>query len=253
MWWWALLPAGLLGGLLGVWVWSPAAYVRVVVSEQYREFQLAEMLTFAFALLGGVGLLIGAWRMRGGWGGGPWANGIAVVVLTGLAGVFFAGEEVNWGQTFLHWGVAEREQGRALDLNLHNTLRGERLGAWGWGWVPRVQVVGEIFVLAVFLGVPFVWAVRKRLPGVFPATWRADGWRAAVPPAGAVVAVLLGRAVAEWKDGYVRLHGRAADDGLYWGLIEQLNELKELMIATALLLFAASVLLRTQTSRSTLE
>lgn len=217
---------------------APEFYLRVVLNDQMREYQAVEMVTFGAALLGGVLLAIGArrlWKVRPGPDYGPQGlrgvpdrlGAFALVAGSALAGVFFAGEEVNWGQTFLHWGVGERMQERDITLNLHNTTD-----------LISIQSFGSIYVLATFVAVPLIWAFRERLN-------LPDAWRAAIPVLPATLAVLLGLSLSELKDVYAALTPDYKNDAHYIAFFEQLNEQKEMMIGVALMLFGVGVLLRT--------
>ena len=239
---WLVVP-GLLAVLpVLIYAASPAAYTRLIVSEQYREYQAAEMVTFGAAVLGGVVLLLAAmrlWRIRPRRGFGPaglrgapdrWLA-LLLVGSAALAAIFFGGEEVNWGQTFANWGIPERQQNLERIANLHNTTE-----------LVSIQSLGSIYVIALFLVVPGLWLLRK------PLKWPAV-WRPAVPPLSAVVAVLLGLAFAEAKDLYAAAYGTSTADRLYWDFIEQWNELKEMMIAVAFLLYGFSALGRARRAR----
>ena len=217
---WLVLPGVLAVLPLLIYAASPEAYQRYVVSEQFREYQAAEMITFGSALLGGLALLSAAavmLRKR--------FNAAAVVAAaSGLASIFLAGEEVNWGQTFVNWGIAEREQRLAQVLNLHNTTE-----------FISIQSLGSIFIIGLFLVLPVVFALRGATK--LPVTLRP-----AVPPLSAVVSVLLGLAFSEAKDLYRTIYDPDTSDRLYMGLLEQANELKEMLIAVALLLYGLSAL-----------
>ena len=232
---WLVVP-GLLAVLpVLIYAASPAAYVRLIVSEQYREYQAAEMVTFGCAVVGGL-ILVGAtwrlWRVRPARDFGPaGARGLpdrwlalGLVGSAAAAALFFGGEEVNWGQTFANWGIAEREQGLETVVNLHNNTE-----------LISIQSLGSLYVLALFLVVPALWLLRK------PLKWPAV-WRPAIPPLASVVAVVLGLAFAEAKDLYAAAYDTPDSDRLYWDFIEQWNELKEMMIAVAFLLYGLSAL-----------
>ncbi len=209
---------------------APDFYLRFVLNDQMREYQAVEMTTFACALVGG-GLLAwaawGLWRRRPGPDFGPpglrgWPDrhgGYALVAVCALASVFLAGEEVNWGQTFLHWGVGERDQDRDVTLNLHNTAD-----------LVSVQGLGSVFIMTVFLVIPAVWLFRRplNLPGE---------WRPAVPIGAATLAVVLGLALSTAKDIYIATQPDHKTDPLYINYFEQLNEQKEMLFAAAMLLY----------------
>ncbi len=227
-----------------VYLAAPDFYLRYVLNDQMREYQAVEMVTFSTALVGGLLLAIGArrlWRVRPGPDYGPeglrgvpdrW-GAVSLVGASALAALFLAGEEVNWGQTFLHWGVAERQQQRDITLNLHNTTD-----------AVSIQSLGSWYVLITFLLIPVVWAFRRPLN-------LPDAWRAAVPILPATVAVLLGLGLSEVKDIAEGLRPQPiADDDHYVRFFEQLNEQKEMLIGTAMLLYGVGVLRQTKAADS---
>lgn len=217
---WLVLPGVLAVLPLLIYAASPAYYKAHVLNEQYREYQPVEMVTLASAVLGGVALLAaGLVLLKKRYHA---AAGVAAV--SGLASLFLAGEEVNWGQTFANWGVPEREQELTAPLNLHNTTE-----------MVSIQSLGSIFIIGLFLVLPLAFALRTktRLPGA---------WRPAVPPLPAVVSVLLGFLFSDVKDFYRKLYEPDASDRLYMDFLEQANELKEMLIAVGLLLYGVSAL-----------
>ncbi len=112
-----------------LWLWAAPAIVvlqiafKAVSEESYRrwmrtEFGLVENLTVAF-LVGAIVCAIGAWRRRQAvrW---RFFGPAMIVILLGL--VFFAGEELSWGQHWLGFTppesiAARNDQG---EFNFHN-------------------------------------------------------------------------------------------------------------------------------------
>ena len=178
-----------------VYLVSAEFYTKYVLSEQLREYQAIELLTFTFGVTAGVLLAIAAvklWRLRPGPDYGPagargWPDRYGAFVVGGLSALamwVLSGEEVNWGQTFVHWGVPEREKQREIILNLHNTTEDISM-----------QALGSWFVYLVLLGLPLLWCFRKRLnlPGA---------WWPAVPIGPAVAATLAGTLISNLKSLY---------------------------------------------------
>ncbi|XAM00549.1 hypothetical protein OT109_03995 [Phycisphaeraceae bacterium D3-23] len=217
-------------------------FLKYVVEESHREYQLVEMITFACSLLAGVLGLGATWLVlrqsrtlpKGGLG--PLARYAAPAVLgaTALAAIFFAGEEVNWGQTFARWGHSEMvttqadgEQYRAQSV--HNNFEGL-----------SIQSLGSAYLLGVMVGVPIWWHIRRearRLP---------ERWLPAIAcwPAGFMV--LYAYVVKACKDIYKQLFAGDSPklDPMYMGYFEQINEQKEMLLAIAMLIYMAYALAR---------
>lgn len=246
--WWG---AYLLVVALALWPWityavSPSFYTTYILDYQMREYQAVEMVTFASGLIAAALLAWGAARLGR---QRPARDAVAPNLQgkidrnfpTGLAGVtalaafFFAGEEVNWGQTFLHWGVGERQQERDITLNLHNTLD-----------IVSIQSLGSIFLYAVFLALPTAWLLRKKLN--LPRFWHP-----AIPVGPAVFALLLGLAYTYAKDLYIALNEIDVSQpttAFYIDFVEQFKEIKEMFCAVALMLFGLGIVKRTAPHRT---
>ncbi len=231
------LPLGLIAALLVTYFIDRDFYLTYVLEPVRREYQAVEITTLLFLFLS-VPLLAAAarrqWRsvreVRGEAGGktGGEVGGraaLAVIVLVMGAAAFALGEEADWGDTFFDWtreggalgDVPALEDGRAL--NLHNNL--------------PIRGIGSAFVVAVFFGLPVLWAGRER--------WRVP---AGLRPAVAEWPVVFAMAVAfGWglvKDVYIQVFGKGepGDSSFYGGFVEQTNEHKEMLIAVAFFLYA---------------
>ena len=218
-------------------------YLTYILEERYREYQAVEMITFGCSTLAAVFGFVAAFvvyrqarRHRPGGGmlmrlsvlGAPGVLGV-----TALAALFFAGEEVNWGQTFTRWGEPEFTQGAAVTeaytaQNVHNNLEGL-----------SVQSLGSVYLVLVLVLVPVVWARRERWG--LPASWSPA---VAAWPAGA--AVVFAYLVKGVKSVYRAVVGgdEAKLNTFYMGYLEQINEQKEMLLALALLLYMAYALAR---------
>lgn len=110
-----------------LWLWLPLLsaalpYVaRLVTAESdrfmYGEFGLVENLTLLFLL---VGIVAGARLLiRPATGHGLFRAWATLLV---LGAVYFAGEEISWGQHFFGWQTPESWAGlnRQAETNLHN-------------------------------------------------------------------------------------------------------------------------------------
>lgn len=214
---------------------APEFYLRVILNQQMREYQMIEMITFGAGVVGGVLLWIGTvklWKRRPGPDYGPAGKrglpdrwGAVLLVAASAAAIWFlAGEEVDWGQTFAHWGVPELEKDRDIILNLHNTTD-----------IVSMQVLGSWFVNIVLLAVPIMWCFRRKLN--LPRAW----WPA-IPAGPSVLALILGTMASRIKDFYVWLTPDYATRQIYLDYIEQVNEQKEMLFAVGFLIMGISVL-----------
>lgn len=227
---------------LAVWPWvtyaaSPEFYTTYILDYQMREYQAVEMVTFASGLIAIVLLVWGAARLRRqrppreslpkgarGTSDRNFPTGLAAV--TALATFFFTGEEVNWGQTFAHWGVAELQQQRDITLNLHNTVD-----------IVSVQSLGAIFLYAVFFVLPICWMMRAKLN--LPRFW----WPA-IPVGPAIFAFVCGLAYAHTKDLYIATNPDHLTHPFYIDFVEQFKEIKEMFCAVALMLMGLGIIRR---------
>ncbi len=201
-----------------------------------REFQLVELLTFSEALLAGILLLGAAHRL---WHGPRPPGGrpaplyaTALMGLVGIAALFFAAEEISWGQTFLGWDTPESYRSRSGETNLHNM-----------DLLVSVQTLGSIFLGAVFFAIPLAWRKRDSLglpPGLGPA----------IPPGPAVFTVAFAFCWKAWKNLYRVLYDGDVDTAtvFYVQFLEQINEQKEMFCAQGLLFYGLACWNRTRPS-----
>ncbi|MFI4862532.1 MAG: hypothetical protein ACIAXF_17845 [Phycisphaerales bacterium JB063] len=214
-------------------------YLAYILEESYREYQLVEMITFGCSLLAGVlGLAAFVVLLRQTLahrpeGVGPVGRFLApaVVGATALAAIFFAGEEVNWGQTFTRWGISEFVNHAPGDepyaaQSIHNTWQGL-----------SIQSLGSAYLLGVLVLAPVLWRYRERWS--LPAFWAPA---VACWPAG--FTVVYAYVVKECKPIYLMLFGDgpAKLDPTYMGYFEQLNEQKEMLLALGMLIYLSYAL-----------
>ncbi len=226
----ALVAPAMILALLVTYLVSPDFYLTWVLNEKQRETQIVEYLTFGSSALAGVMLLIGGvrlwrrqrrsepgagsfWRRHVHDRGGAW-----IVLVVAAAALFLAGEEISWGQTYLGWDTPEPYERLSVETNLHNTD------------LP-VNNLGSLFLLAVFVALPIVWALRSdRLP---------RSWAPAIPEWPVVVTVLVAFLWKEYKNVYRMIYSDGPDASpFYIGFVEQINEHKEMLAGVGLLMYA---------------
>jgi hypothetical protein len=127
------------------------------------EYQVLELGTFVMALAAAVILLNAGMRLmrslaafsseseaKRRWISPRWGGGL--ILFTGAASLFFAGEEVNWGQTFFHWGIAAS---KVLEVFGPTSVHNEDLSV-------SIQALGTLFLFCFFIGLPLLWTLRSR-------------------------------------------------------------------------------------------
>lgn len=233
---WLIAP-GACAALIGTYLASPAFYSTYVIDAEMREYQAVEITTFTTSTLAGIMLLWSAWmlgrrrpavdpeesmvrRLAEGWG----AAGI--VGVAGAASLLFAGEEVNWGQTFLHWGVPESE--KPHPTSLHNNDN---------EFAISVNQLGALYLIGQFIVLPLVWRFRDRWR--LPIIGRVpDSWRAAIPEAPVIFTFIVSVLWKLIKDLYERPEN-PGEDAFWDGFVWQINEHKEMLVGITLLLMYA--------------
>lgn len=220
--WLYMVPVGLAGGMALAFLIDPEFYHRYVLYWQNRERQIVEYITFGSALASGLILVWAAWRLwRQGTGTLMERGGIAVIVLVGLAALFFAGEEVSWGQWLFGWETPEAYREISGETNLHNAD------------LPiNINSLGSLFLIVVFFVLPFIW--KTRWPKPLPGTWRP-----AIAEAPVIFCMAFAFAWKEVKNLYEFVNPDYEDIQTYHDFFEQINEHKEMLVAVALLMYAA--------------
>lgn len=220
-----ILPVALVIALSITYWLSPTVYLEYVLKEEIRETQVVERITFITAFLGGVLLLSSAWqlfRLAPHRRAGEFAA-VGVIGIIGLAAIFFAGEEVSWGQTWFGWKTPERYLEHSPETNLHNN---------DW-FIIRVQTLGSIFLATMFFLLPALWTQRRKLN-------LPKALKPAVPEAAVVFSMAIAFIWKEIKSVYRFFYPDASPDdpGLYGDFIDQFNEIKEMLVAVTLLMYA---------------
>lgn len=217
-WFFALAPFCLALGIFAVYLISPAFYLTHFLEGGAREYQAVELGTVTVALLAGVLLAAAAWRI---FRLSPPRRGEAALfaALAAAAAFFLAGEEINWGQIFMHWGTTESTRPIESQTNLHNTdLPIQNLGSW--------------YLILAFFVTPAVWRLRSRLN-------LPPHWALAVPRWPVIAAVAASLSVRPVKFAYRGVVGEGADQTVFYvQFLEQINEVQELLVAVAFLIYA---------------
>ncbi|MEX2387958.1 MAG: hypothetical protein WD534_08770 [Phycisphaeraceae bacterium] len=235
------LPVVLLTVMVLIYVVSPTFYLTYVLEKEHRETQAVEILTFLCGLTASGLLVWSAWRLwRLEWQAGKIAGlpgGPMLVAVVALATIFFTGEEISWGQTYLQWQTPEayHELADSGETNLHNAK------------TPiRMQSLGSLFLIVAFLGLPLAWRFRDRLK--LPADWHSG-----VAEGPVVFTILCGFLWARSREFYLRLNTPedVAQSELYAQFISQMKEQKELLFAVGFLMYGLYRVRRVREHRAT--
>ena len=216
-----------------LWSWSLYVLVPVLMlafvlvakyaggSVQYWVLQspvgVRESLTGALAFAAGIVSLVAFFqpRIHHNWKMRTW------LLLYCVGMVFFAGEDLNWGQYYFGWEAPEYFQAhnREHETNLHN------MSSW-FNQKPRLVV--ELWLVIAAILVPFGWHLPQRLTARFvPAVFWPDGRLMLI----AIIALML--KVPSWL----------ADLGVSPETIRW-SEVQELYFAYAWFLYAFMLLAR---------
>ncbi|MHC4414930.1 MAG: hypothetical protein ACYS0G_06575 [Planctomycetota bacterium] len=214
------LPVVLVGLLSAIYAIAPEFYLDKILHVTYRETQVVEVVTFAAAFCGGLLLIWSAWRLwrlgkRAG-GRGEW-GGAVLIGMIAVASLFFAGEEISWGQSYLGWTTPETYSRYSHETNLHNTE------------IP-VQSLGGVFVVTMFFALPLAWWLPAR-------RWLPASWAPAIAEGPVVFSMAVAFVWKEFKHVYRLLVPDARDVTFYQEFVEQINEQKEMLVAVTLLMY----------------
>ena len=182
IWAWLWLPPGVVAFALGWRIIDEPSY-RLLFENEVGPIENGT----ALLLLPGIVAGIRIWRRRGGlpkrWLGLWFA-------LVGLGCIYFAGEEISWGQSLFHWQTPEilKEVNDQDETNLHN------ISSW-FDQKPRLAL--ELWVLVG--GILFhVWS--RLTERTFPsAHWAHWFWpvRQVVPVSVLALIVMLPKRILE--------------------------------------------------------
>ncbi len=221
VWVWMIGP-GLVMLLVLTYLIAPGYYLEWVIAFESRERQIVEFVTFGAALIAAVMLLGTAWRMRGG-ASTSWRDrgGTIVIALVGAAALFFAGEEVSWGQWIFNWETPDlfRETIQSGETNLHNADLPINLNS-----------LGSVFLIVVFVLLPLAW--HRRWPAQIP-----QAWRPAIAEGPVIFLVICAFVWKEVKSLYLFVNRQSEEGTVYVEFFEQVNEHKEMMVAVALFMY----------------
>jgi len=204
--------------LLGmVYLTAPEFSLKWIIQRGKTEYQVVELVTFGAALLAGIVLASHAARL---WfkGGAAARPGAVVIGMIGAASVFFAMEEVSWGQTYLGWGTPEGYSEFSRETNLHNSE------------IP-VQSLGSVFIIVMFFVLPIVWRFRERLD--LPA-----GLAPGIAHAPSIACMASAFVWKEWKALFRLIHPEYENLRVYDEFFHNISEHKEMLVAVGLLLYA---------------
>jgi hypothetical protein len=211
--------------LLLTYVTAPQFYMSYIFQIEERELQLIEILTFLAASMAGGLLLISTWNFLK--GPNYWAAGL--VGLVAMAALFFAGEEISWGQGYLQWTTpAWWQENVSGETNLHNSR------------LPVHQLSG-LFILGIFFLLPLSWEFRNYLN--LPLALGP-----AIPEGPVISAIGIAFIFRELKGiyrGFSPLWYREVEipwvephDQFYQEFLWGMNEYREMLVALALLMYA---------------
>lgn len=214
--------------LLGIYLVSPAFYLRHILEEQTRETGLVEITTWIAAFASAFLLWHAAWRRREPGRKFYYQTAALFLLAVGLAAFFLGGEEISWGQTWFGWATPETYD--SGETNIHNNQVLKRLGI-------NVNSLGSLFLIVVFAVFPIVSKVWKKKPPFFQPLEKV------VPGALAISFIATGFIWKETKSIYRAFTTDAQQEAsiFYMQFLEQINEQKEMLMALALLVFAVQM------------
>lgn len=211
--------------LIFTYINAPHFFVSYIFQIQNREFQVVEILTFIAAGMAGIILLMSTWKF---WKrDNYWAAGL--VGLVALAALFFAGEEISWGQSYLQWDTPTWWQEKfSGETNLHNSQF-------------PVHQLAALFIFSIFFLLPFCWQFRNYI-------YLPLALEPAIPECPVISALGISIIFRELKGIYREfspLWYRQVDipwvefhDQFYQEFLWGMNEYREMLVALTLLMYA---------------
>ena len=215
------VPLAILTFLLLTYLIARDFYLNWVISRDARESQIVEITTFVSSAIASLVLLVCSkllWTLRR----KEALGSCLLLVLLGVAALFFAGEEVSWGQTYLKWETPASYQEFSGETNLHNTS------------LP-VNTLGGLFLAAYFFALPLLWQRQKGSP-----LWQHFSY--AIPKGPVVFCMAVAFLWKGFKSAYRTVYTSDVQQSsvFYRDFLEQINEHKEMLVAIALLMYACS-------------
>lgn len=219
------VPLMLVAVLQITYLVAPQFYLTYVIEYRNRENQAVEMITFGCAFLGSLCMFWSAWRLRRPnlpWRlrPGPLLRDRGAFLIVGglaLATLFFAGEEISWGQTYLQWQTPDtyKEVFGGGETNLHNTDL-------------NIKTLADLFLVVMFFALPILWS-RGR-PVKLPVSWAP-----AIPEGPVVFCMAVAFGWRLYKNVYRQI---ISEEGLFYRqFVEQIAEHKEMLAAVSLLMY----------------
>lgn len=133
-----------------------------------------------------------------------------------FAVLFFAGEEISWGQSYFGWETPASYQDKAVETNLHNTD------------LP-IHGLANLFLISLFFIFPLLMQKRKNMPLYLNIL---------KPESPVIFLVLTGYLWKSCKSLYITLVKDYKSVSFYCNFMEQMNEHKEMIIALSFLLLS---------------
>ncbi|MEE8125047.1 MAG: hypothetical protein V3T42_04470 [Nitrospirales bacterium] len=206
----------ILTGLIWLTFWlSPDFFLSYVLEEKSREYQVVELMTFICAFIAGVILFYSTWQL---WIlNRLWAA--VVVGIMALASIFFAGEEISWGQSYWDWATPRWwNQYVGYETNFHNS----QISVWGF------HQLAWVFLFGMFVVFPLAWKFR-RYSGISLCL------KPAVPEWPVVFSFMVALLYRELKILYTWWFPL---DQFFQEFIWGINEHREMLVAVCLLFYA---------------
>jgi len=240
-----------VGTLVICWLTPLLGWERWHQFMGHQELSFLEITTVVFLLPAFVlGIMCSIRFRRARWLPRRQARAIAIVMCIGALGaLYFGGEEMSWGQSYLRWETPEAwaKINKQNESNLHN-LQLDKYGPWV-AWIDDVvnnaprQVLLGIAVLGAAL--PLV-LIRRRETEKARASiwyWLVPTWRL-VP----ICALAVGSTIPEKIAKAIRHHydiWPVYDSYVRMAFISPGGELKEYCYGMMILFYFWSLLLRT--------
>jgi hypothetical protein len=218
------LPLATLALLGSTYLVAPDFYLKYVLAFMQREKQVVEIVTFLCAISSSVCLSIACRRLWKARRRVPVGGGAMIIGVIATAAFFFAGEELSWGQDWIGWQTPDEFVPHTPQTNLHNI---ETLPI-------RVQTLASLFLVTMFFALPLAWRLDagKKLP---------QSWEPAIAEGPVIFTMVVGFIWRESKVAYRVLHPQwedaREDHPGYWEFFEQSGEMKEMLVAVALLMY----------------
>jgi len=225
--WLGLPAASVLGCVIAPFLVPDPAQWQVVIKEEFGVLQNATVLLLIPAMVLSVLIFLRRRHLPRGVG--------VVMLLGGLAALYFAGEEISWGQTYFRFKTpdAVKAVNYQQEFNLHNLGKGHIFNN-----IPR-----QMMLVATLVGggiLPLV--LRKRLARADAARsvwfWLIPTWR--------LVPISLLAAFCTVPEKLLKATIGRPPEGSYLSLavMEPGGEFKEYCFAAVMLLYLLSVYIR---------